>query len=186
LIAVGGVSAKALLAPNIEAMNAHRKHKTPNHGHLRPTLNHTWKVSLTPVAPSVVSEMCNVRATLIRRFRSDLAPPRANILHHHPTKRQNCARNNYNIFVFALDPDTPPLDLIFDVNVQDCSPVSHLGNVFVVSCPNNAPTSGVACAEDPDGNTSSRAEFTFQACIPGDCRQFPDACDMLALDPSAR
>jgi hypothetical protein len=95
---------------------------------------------------------------------------------------QEGARNSYNIFVFALDPDTPALDLIFDVNVPDCSPVSHLGNVFVVSCPNNAPTSGVACAEDPDGNTSSRAEFTFQPCIPGNCRQFPDSCDMLGLD----
>jgi hypothetical protein len=49
------VSAKALSAPNIEAMNAHRKHKTPNHAHLRPTLNHTWKLALTPAAPSVVS-----------------------------------------------------------------------------------------------------------------------------------
>jgi hypothetical protein len=95
---------------------------------------------------------------------------------------QEGARNNYNIFVFAVDPDTPALDLIFDVNVPDCSPVSHLGNVFVVSCPNNAPTSGVACAEDPDGNTSSRAEFTFQPCIPGNCAQTPDACDMLAID----
>ena len=34
-----------------------------------------------------------------------------------------------------------------------------------VDQPNNAPTSGVACAEDPDGNTSSRAELTFQPCI---------------------
>ena len=96
---------------------------------------------------------------------------------------QEGARNSYNIFVFALDPDTPALDLIFDVNVPDCSPVSHLGNVFVVSCPNNAPTSGVACAEDPDGNTSSRAEFTFQPCIPGNCRQFPDSCDMVTIVP---
>jgi hypothetical protein len=99
---------------------------------------------------------------------------------------QQGARNNYNIFVFAVDPDTPALDLIFDVNVPDCSPVAHLGNIFVVSCPNDAPHSGVACAEDPEGNTSSRAEFTFQVCQPGDCNRPPDSCGNLVLDPSAR
>jgi hypothetical protein len=95
---------------------------------------------------------------------------------------QQGTRSSYNIFVFALDPDTPPLDLIFDVNVPDCSPVEHFGNVFVVSCPNNAPASGVACAEDPEGNVSSRVGFTFQPCQTGNCREIPDACDMLALD----
>ena len=95
---------------------------------------------------------------------------------------QQGARNNYNIFVFAGDPDTPLLDLIFEVNVPDCSPVAHAGNVFVVSCPNDGPTTGVACAEDPDGNVSSRVAFTFQVCEPGSCLQTPDACDMLAVD----
>jgi hypothetical protein len=93
-------------------------------------------------------------------------------------------RNNYNIFVFASDMDSPDLELIFDVDVPDCSPVSHVGNIFVISCPNNAPHSGVACAEDPDGNTSSQAEFTFDVCIPGDCDRPPDSCDLLAPDPS--
>jgi hypothetical protein len=95
---------------------------------------------------------------------------------------QQGTRSSYNIFVFALDPDTPPLDLIFDVNVPDCSPVEHFGNVFVVSCPNNAPASGVACAEDPEGNTSSRAGFTFQVCETGSCTESPDACDTLGVD----
>ena len=98
---------------------------------------------------------------------------------------QQGAFNNYNVFVFASDSDSPLLELTFDVNVPGCSPVAHLGNVFVVGCPNNAPISGVACAEDPDGNTSSRAEFTFQPCIPGDCNMPPDSCDLLAPDPSA-
>jgi hypothetical protein len=93
-------------------------------------------------------------------------------------------RHSYNVFVFALDPDTPPSDLVFDVDIPDCSPVTHRGNVFVVSCPNRAPHTGVACAEDPEGNTSSRAVFTFPTCLPGDCMQFPDACDLLAPDPS--
>ena len=39
LIAVGGVSAEALLAPKREAMNAHRKHTTPNQGHVRRAFN---------------------------------------------------------------------------------------------------------------------------------------------------
>lgn len=95
---------------------------------------------------------------------------------------QQGARNNYNVFVFALDPDTPALDLTFDVNVPDCTPVANRGNIFVVSCPNTRPHSGVACAEDPDGNVSSRAAFTFQACQSGSCRQTPNACDGLVLD----
>lgn len=93
------------------------------------------------------------------------------------------SRNSYNIVVLAGDPDTPLLDLIFDVNVPSCSRSAHVGNVFVFSCPNDGPATGVACAEDPEGNTSSRATFTFQACQPGSCEQTPDACDMLALDP---
>jgi hypothetical protein len=98
---------------------------------------------------------------------------------------QQGARNSYNIFVFADDPDSNDLELIFDVDLPDCTPVRHLGNIFAVSCPNNAPTSGVACAEDPDGNTSSRAEFTFQVCLPGDCDRPPGSCENLVLDPSA-
>ncbi len=97
---------------------------------------------------------------------------------------QQGARNNYNIFVFALDPDTPALELVFDANVPDCSPVAHLGNVFVVSCPNSGPVSGIACAKDPDGNTSARAEFTFHPCETGSCKETPDACSGLALAPS--
>jgi hypothetical protein len=93
------------------------------------------------------------------------------------------ARNNYNIFVFASDIDSEDLELTFDVSVPDCSPVANLGNVFVVNCPNTRPHSGAACAEDPDGNVSSRVEFTFQVCETGDCGESPDACDMLALDP---
>ena len=95
---------------------------------------------------------------------------------------QQGARNNYNVFVFALDPDTPALDLTFDVNVPDCTPVANRGNIFVVNCPNTRPHSGVACAEDPDGNVSFRAAFTFQVCETGDCRQTPDACDGLVLE----
>jgi hypothetical protein len=98
---------------------------------------------------------------------------------------QQGARNSYNIFVFADDPDSNDLELIFDVDLPDCSPVTHLGNIFVVSCPNNAPQSGIACAEDPDGNTSSRVAFTFQVCEPGDCIRTPDSCENLVLDPSA-
>lgn len=78
--------------------------------------------------------------------------------------------------MFALDPDGEDLELIFDVNVPDCSPVAHLGNIFVVSCPNNAPHAGIACAEDPEGNTSARAAFEFPVCVPGDCRRFPNLC----------
>ncbi len=39
LMAVGGVSAEALLAPRSEEMSTHRKHRTPKQGHLRPTLS---------------------------------------------------------------------------------------------------------------------------------------------------
>ncbi len=93
------------------------------------------------------------------------------------------ARTNYNLLVFADDPDSENLELLFDVNVPDCSLVAQRGNIFVVSCPNDAPQSGIACAEDPDGNTSSRATFTFEVCQPGSCKQTPEACDMLTLDP---
>ena len=96
---------------------------------------------------------------------------------------QEDARSNFNIFVFAVDPDSPLLELTFDVSVPSCTQVSGGYNVFVLSCPNDGPATGVACAEDPDGNVSSRVEFTFQVCETGDCRESPDACDMLALDP---
>lgn len=96
---------------------------------------------------------------------------------------QQGARNNYNIFVFALDLDSPLLELTFDVDVPGCTRVANEFNVFVYSCPNDGPTTGIACAEDPDGNVSSRVGFTFQVCETGSCRQTPEACDMLTLDP---
>jgi hypothetical protein len=53
----------------------------------------------------------------------------------------------------------------------------------VLSCPNDGPATGVACAEDPDGNFSSLVGFTFQPCQTDDCMQSPDACDLLGADP---
>ena len=41
---------------------------------------------------------------------------------------QQGAFNNYNVFVFASDSDSPLLELTFDVNVPGCSPVAHLAN----------------------------------------------------------
>lgn len=96
---------------------------------------------------------------------------------------QEDARSNYNIFVFAEDPDSPLLELTFDVNVPDCTQVASDYNVFVLSCPNDGPATGVACAEDPDGNFSSLVGFTFQPCQTGDCRESPDVCDPLVVDP---
>jgi hypothetical protein len=96
---------------------------------------------------------------------------------------QEDARSNFNIFVFAVDPDSPLLELTFDVNVPSCTRVAGGYNVFVLSCPNDGPATGVACAEDPDGNFSSLVEFTFQPCQTDDCRQSPEACDLSGVDP---
>jgi hypothetical protein len=96
---------------------------------------------------------------------------------------QQDARNNFNIFVFAEDPDSPLLELTFDLDVPSCTRVASDYNLFVLSCPNDGPATGVACAEDPDGNFSSRVGFTFQVCETGSCTQSPDACDPLLVDP---
>jgi hypothetical protein len=96
---------------------------------------------------------------------------------------QRDARSNFNIFVFAVDPDSPLLELTFDVNVPSCTRVAGGYNVFVLSCPNDGPATGVACAEDPDGNFSSLVGFTFQPCQTDDCMQSPEACDLLGVDP---
>ncbi len=93
-------------------------------------------------------------------------------------------RNNFNIFVFADDPDSNDLELSFGGGVPDCTEIASDYNVFVFSCPNIGPATGFACAEDPDGNVSSRVEFTFQPCETGSCRENPDACSGFALAPS--
>ncbi len=93
-------------------------------------------------------------------------------------------RNNFNIFVFADDSDSKDLELTFDANVPDCIEIANEFNIFVFSCPNIGPATGVACAEDPDGNVSGRVAFTFQPCETGNCKETPDACSGFALAPS--
>ncbi|HSN83903.1 MAG TPA: hypothetical protein VLS88_15080 [Polyangiales bacterium] len=71
--------------------------------------------------------------------------------------------SDYIVTVTATDPDSDPMDLIYDGSVGGCSGQID-GAVSTISCPNAAPYNGTVVVEDGDGNVSIPVNFTIGVC----------------------
>ena len=74
--------------------------------------------------------------------------------------------SDYTVTVTATDPDSDPMELIYDGSVMGCSgAIDDVESTII--CPNAAPYNGSVVVEDGDGNVSTRVNFTIGICDSG-------------------
>ena len=93
-------------------------------------------------------------------------PPQITLVEWSPDGNcQAAVASNYTVTVTASDPDSNPMDLIYDGSVTRCT--GEIDDVTsTIGCPNAAPYNGSVVVEDGDGNISTPVNFTIRVCEP--------------------
>jgi hypothetical protein len=91
-------------------------------------------------------------------------PPQITLVEWSPDGSCEAAvTSNYTVTVTASDPDSNPMDLIYDGSVTRCT--GEIDDVTsTIRCPNAAPYNGSVVVEDGDGNISTPVNFTIRVC----------------------
>jgi hypothetical protein len=85
--------------------------------------------------------------------------------------------SDYTVTITATDADNDPSELTYEGSVTGlCTDID--AEVSTVNCPNAAPYTGTVIVEDPDGNVSDAAEFTFNICESSSCGESPTSCEL--------